>query len=84
MSNSVIVQTKKPDGLCNEGCTGAGMMITVLSSPISQIRKSFTMQEKEREMIKKNDIDKRKKNVLSEKAGNRHKESNSSNTDAFL
>ena len=53
MSNSVIVQTKKPDGLCKESLTGAGMMITVPSSPISHIRKSFTMQEKEREMIKK-------------------------------
>ena len=38
MSNSVIVQTKKPDGLCKEGFTGAGMMITVPSSPISQTR----------------------------------------------
>ena len=53
MSNSVIVQTKKPDGLCKEGLTGAGMMITVPNSPIWQIRKSFTMQEKEREMIKR-------------------------------
>ena len=67
MSNSVIVQTKMPDGLCKEGFTGANMMITIRSSPISQIRKSFTMQEKEQEMIKKNDIDKRKRNVLSKK-----------------